>query len=95
MAAGRPKSLPDLSLRPYAEFAWRRRARLRQVWVIRYRFGRDRLSTNVRFASIPTVNSGLWDLSRCAKSRHLRMDHGGGIFSNFGIELEIADPRLL
>jgi hypothetical protein len=24
------------------------------------------LSTNVRFASKPTVNSGLWDLSRCA-----------------------------
>ena len=36
--------------------------------LIRYRFGRDRLSTNVRFASIPTVNSGLWDLSRCARS---------------------------
>ena len=34
------------------------------LWVIRCRFGRDRLSTNVRFASIPTVNSGLWDLSR-------------------------------
>ena len=29
--------------------------------VIRCRFGRDRLSTTVRFASIPTVNSGLWD----------------------------------
>ena len=26
--------------------------------VIHYKFGRDRLSTNVRFASIPTVNSG-------------------------------------
>ena len=26
------------------------------------------LSTNVRFASIPTVNSGLWDLSRWAIS---------------------------
>jgi hypothetical protein len=38
------------------------------AWVIRYRFGRDRLSSNVRFASIPTVNSGLWDLSRCAMS---------------------------
>ena len=38
--------------------------------VIRYSFGRDRLSTNVRFASIPTVNSGLWDLSRCANQRH-------------------------
>ena len=37
---------------------------------IRCRFGRDRLSTNVRFASIPTVNSGLWDLSRCANSCH-------------------------
>ena len=37
----------------------------------RYSFGRDRLSTNVRFASIPTVNSGLWDLSRCANNRHL------------------------
>ena len=41
-----------------------------RLWVIRNRFGRDRLSTNVRFASIPTVNSGLWDLSRCARSRH-------------------------
>ena len=30
--------------------------------------GRDRLSTNVHFASIPTVNSGLWDLSRWATS---------------------------
>ena len=35
---------------------------------LRCRFGRDRSSTNVRFASIPTVNSGLWDLSRCAIS---------------------------
>ena len=40
------------------------------LWLIRYRFGRDRLSTNVRFASIPTVNSGLWDLSRCANTSH-------------------------
>ena len=30
----------------------------------------DRLSTNVRFASIPTVNSGLRDLSRWARTRH-------------------------
>jgi hypothetical protein len=40
--------------------------------VICCRFGRDRLSTNVRFASIPTVNSGLWDLSRCARSKSQR-----------------------
>jgi hypothetical protein len=40
--------------------------------VIRCRFGRDRLSTNVRSASIPTVNSGLWDLSRCANFGHNR-----------------------
>ena len=47
--------------------------------VNRYRFGRDRLSTNVRFASIPTVNSGLWDLSRCARKRHSRNRHGAVI----------------
>jgi hypothetical protein len=40
------------------------------LWLIRYRFGRDRLSSNVRFASIPTVNSGLGDLSRCARLGH-------------------------
>src|SRR6478609_4071715 len=44
------------------------------LWVICCRFGRDRLSTNVRFASIPTVNSGLWDLSRCAMCGRLRVD---------------------
>ena len=32
--------------------------------------GRDRLSTNVRFASIPTVNSGLWDSSRWARAQN-------------------------
>jgi hypothetical protein len=32
----------------------------------RLSLGWRRLSTNVRSASIPTVNSGLWDLSRCA-----------------------------
>src|SRR6476620_3259383 len=43
------------------------------LWVIRCTFGRDRLSTNVRFASIPTVNSGLWDLSRSAMCGRLRV----------------------
>jgi hypothetical protein len=41
-----------------------------RIGTIRCRFGRDRLCTNVRFASIPTVNSGLWDLSRCAMNGH-------------------------
>ena len=42
------------------------------LWVIRCKFGADRLSTNlVRFASTPTVNSGLWDLSPCANSKTL------------------------
>ena len=50
MAAGRPKSLPDLSLRPYAEFAWRRRSRLRQVWVIRVAPTGSKASPNVRYA---------------------------------------------
>ena len=51
-------------------------------WVIRYRFGRDRLSSNVRFASIPTVNSGLWDLSRCANSGPTRPQQTGWLFDD-------------
>ena len=59
-----PYPVKDSHLLFFASFAWRTPSR-----VIRYRFGRDRLSTNVRSASIPTVNSGLWDLSRCAMKR--------------------------
>ena len=70
--------------------------------LIRCRFGRDRLSTNVRFASIPTVNSGLWDLSRCANAdictaanRPTLLDHLVGAGAERGREFEAERLRSL
>ena len=49
---------------------------------IHYRFGRDRLSTNVRFASIPTINSGLWDLSRLAEKPTYAVQQATSLFDH-------------
>jgi hypothetical protein len=58
-------SMQMFPLRANGQFALQKfRTMHGRFGVIRYRFGRDPLSTNVRFVSIPTVNSGLWDLSR-------------------------------